>query len=300
MEDEGAGEEVVGNGTGSMNRRERIEMRVAGKTMMMLLIASLVLIPMAGAQNTGTEMSLWQARRALKEYILTEGGPYGYKKDPNSIRLTEEKFEYDDLAKKPHHFVIDLIHVGRVTLSCPKKDVCNLKNTEGKKNTAALPPLFWYDYKQPFFPLTTPDTFCSPECKRQANAFTGALNELSAFAVDVNNPLHNFPAHAATWRALATKPALPDTVRVRRMMAEDALKNKKPEDALRYYEQGIESYSMWPEGWFNAALVAGELGEYPQAVEFIQNYLELVPDAKDAQSARDQLEIWKIKAQENK
>jgi hypothetical protein len=57
---------------------------------------------------------------------------------------------------------------------------------------------------------------------------------------------------------------------------------------------------MWPEGWFNAALVAGELGEYPEAVEFMQNYLELVPDAKDAQSARDQLEIWKMKAQEKK
>jgi len=275
-------------------------MKQLGKALMILFIASVVLIPMAVAQNTGTEMSLWQARRALKENILTEVGWGGYKYDPNSLHLTEEKFEFDTLSKKPHHFVIDLMHVGHVTLYCPKHDGCHLRNTEGKKNSSALPPLFWEDWKMPFFPLSIPDSTCSTECKRQANAFTGAVNELSAFAVDVNNPLHNFSAHAATWRALATKPALPDAVRVRRMMAEDALKNKKPEDALRYYEQGIESYSMWPEGWFNAALVAGELGDYADAADHLQNYLELVPDAKDAQAARDQLEIWKMKAREKK
>jgi tetratricopeptide (TPR) repeat protein len=274
-------------------------MKRLGKAMMILFIASVVLIPMAEAQNTGTEMSLWQARRALKENVS-----YGWlnmqKIDPNSFRLNEEQIEFDLLTKKPHHLEIDLMHVGRVTLSCPNQAGCGLKNTEGKKNSSALPPLYWDDYKGAFTPFKNTYTLCSPECRTQANAFTGAVNELSAFALDVNNPLHNFPAHAATWRALTTKPALPDTVRVRRMMAEDALKNKKPEDALRYYEQGIESYAMWPEGWFNAALVAGELGDYADAADHLQNYLELVPDAKDAQAARDQLEIWKMKAREKK
>ena len=278
-------------------------MKQLGKAMMILFIASVVLIPMAGAQNTGTEMSLWQARRFLTKNISTKDGLYGYEIAPNSFHLTEEKIEFDSVDKKPHHYVIDLMHLGHVTLSCPKHDPCYLRNTEGKKNSSALPlEGSWSDWKEPFFPffVTMPYSLCSDECKKHANAIVDALNELSAFAVNVNNPLHNFPTHAATWRALATKPAQPDVVRVRRMMAEDALKNKKPEDALRYYEQGIESYPMWPEGWFNAALVAGELGEYPEAAEFMQNYLELVPDAKDAQSARDQLEIWKMKAQEKK
>ena len=83
-------------------------------------------------------------------------------------------------------------------------------------------------------------------------------------------------------------------------MAEDAIKNQKPEKALTYYEQALDEYSTWPEGWFNAALVAGELGLYSDATDYMQNYLELVPDAKDAQSARDQLEIWKMKAREKK
>lgn len=131
-------------------------MKQLGKAMMILFIAGGVLIPMAGAQNTGTEMSLWQARRALKENILTEYGWNGDKKDPNSFHLTDEKFEFDTLSKKPHHYVIDLMHVGRVTLSCPKKYGCNLKNTEGKKNTEALPPLYWDDYKDPMFPFLIP------------------------------------------------------------------------------------------------------------------------------------------------
>jgi tetratricopeptide (TPR) repeat protein len=126
------------------------------------------------------------------------------------------------------------------------------------------------------------------------------LNSLHIYALGPTLPEDDFHKQALAWRALATKPALPDAVRVRRMMAEDAIKNKKPEDALRYYEQGIESYPMWPQGWFNAAVVAGELGRYDDAVEYMQNYLELVPDAKDAQTARDQMEMWKIRAQTKK
>jgi tetratricopeptide (TPR) repeat protein len=123
---------------------------------------------------------------------------------------------------------------------------------------------------------------------------------LSAYASDEHVPLREFSQRAAAWRALATKPALPETTRVRRLMAEDALKNQKPEEALKYYEQGLESYPMWPQGWFNAALVAGELGDYDDAADYMQNYLELVPGTPDAQTARDQMEMWKVKATEKK
>ena len=34
------------------------------------------------------------------------------------------------------------------------------------------------------------------------------------------------------------------------------------------------------------------------AAEYMENYLLLTPDAADAQAARDQLEMWKIKANE--
>lgn len=53
----------------------------------------------------------------------------------------------------------------------------------------------------------------------------------------------------------------------------------------------------WAQGWFNAALVAGQLGYYSDAVLYMENYLELTPNAADAASASDQMAVWKYKAQ---
>jgi regulator of sirC expression with transglutaminase-like and TPR domain len=43
-------------------------------------------------------------------------------------------------------------------------------------------------------------------------------------------------------------------------------------------------------------LISAELGLYAEAIEHMQAYLELFPDAADAQSARDQIVIWQDKA----
>jgi regulator of sirC expression with transglutaminase-like and TPR domain len=83
---------------------------------------------------------------------------------------------------------------------------------------------------------------------------------------------------------------------VRRLLAEDAVKNNKPVEALNDYEIGLQSYPTWPEGHFNAALIAAELNDYANAIEHMQSYLELVPTAPDAQAARDQITIWQHKA----
>jgi len=84
------------------------------------------------------------------------------------------------------------------------------------------------------------------------------------------------------------------------LLAEDAVKQNKPGEALNHYETGLELYPTWPQGRFNAALVAAELGFYTEAIEHMQAYLELVPDAQDAQSARDQIVIWQYKTKETK
>lgn len=222
-------------------------------------------------------------------------GSRGDRIDASSFLITNDKVEFDGRSHK-QHFLVDLKQLGSVSVSCRgglrQAPGCVLKDANGNKLTSELSRLYWNDYT--IHLLTTPPA-CSAECERQANAFAEALNKLSSFAMDKNNPLHDFSTHAAEWRALAAKPELPDAVRVRRLMAEDSLKNQKPEDALTYYEQGLEFYPLWPEGWFNAALVAGALGDYSIAIEFMQNYLLLVPGAADAQAARDQVEMWKIK-----
>jgi tetratricopeptide (TPR) repeat protein len=131
-------------------------------------------------------------------------------------------------------------------------------------------------------------------------SLAAALNHLRAFAGDKGAALRVFPQQAAAWRALTAKPPIPEEVRVQGLLAEDAVNKNKPEEALNRYETGLELYPTWPRGRFNAALIAAELGLYANAVEHMQSYLELVPDAPDAQAARDQIAMWQFKVEETK
>ncbi len=104
-----------------------------------------------------------------------------------------------------------------------------------------------------------------------------------------------FQEEARVWRALPVKPALSEAARRFKILAEDAIQNKNFEEAVDYYEQGLAVSPLWPEGQFNAALLYGDLQIYGQAVLHMKRYLELSPDAQDAQAARGQVIIWKEK-----
>jgi tetratricopeptide (TPR) repeat protein len=282
-------------------------MKVAGKTITVLLAMTVMMAPMARSQQQ-PEMSYRQAQRAIMRAMsyskVTISGPH--EPHPDNVRLTQDTLEFD---AKDRHFTIPLKGLRKLTTDC-NEYACEIIE-EGSKNHYGDCFLTKYNTEKKWARLDfgfegfDKGKICSQaqnhdECMNAASQFAAALNGLHIYALRPTTPDEDFQKQAMAWRALAEKPALPDAVRVRRMMAEDAIKNKKPEDALRYYEQTLEEYSTWPEGWFNAALVAGELGRYSDATDYMQNYLELVPDAKDAQSARDQLEIWKIKAQEKR
>jgi tetratricopeptide (TPR) repeat protein len=147
-----------------------------------------------------------------------------------------------------------------------------------------------------YFDCDRKGTEKNAESMQRADRFAKDLNRLHAFALSHPAGLGDLHQQAAEWRALTAKPPLPEEVRVRRLLAEDAVKNQKPIEALNDYEIGLEFYPTWPEGHFNAALIAAELGDFASAVEHMQSYLELVPNASDAQAARDQITIWQHKA----
>jgi hypothetical protein len=113
--------------------------------------------------------------------------------------------------------------------------------------------------------------------------------------VDDAAPFASFRLKAREWRALPVKPLLPEQAQQFRVLAEDALRNKEFQKAADYYEQGLAITPLWPQGQFNAAILAGELGTYSRAVLHMKRYLELSPDAADAQSAREQMIIWQSK-----
>ena len=272
----------------------------------LLFIPALGIVAYAQAPASQAKMmSIWQARRAIttkpNDKVVAYGG---YR----SIRFSADGFEYDVLTpKKPPVTVkVDLTAAPMVMTHC-KKYGCWIDDQSGRpfpKNTGLksyLDSQRWLDVgsgqSSCLFCDSTPYT-CSAECVHAAESFAAAFNVLQAFAKDTNAPLRTFPPRAVTWRTLATKPPIPEEVRIQRLMAEDAVKANKPGEALNYYENGIELYPTWPEGNFNAALIAGELGYYADAIEHMQAYLELVPDAADAQAARDKILIWQVKSKQ--
>lgn len=102
----------------------------------------------------------------------------------------------------------------------------------------------------------------------------------------------DFQQKAAAWRALPQKPPLSEEVRRERVLAENAVREKDLNRALDHYEAGLKLNPVWPEGHFNAALLYGERREYDKAVWHMHAYLELLPNALDAQQARDQISVW--------
>ena len=134
----------------------------------------------------------------------------------------------------------------------------------------------------------------------EAQALAEALNRLRSAARGEDqesrgDAWREFQQKAAAWRALAEKPAISEEVRRHRVLAENAVKENRFDSAVEEYEAGLEITPTWPEGHFNAALLCAEMGYYSEAMHHMHAYLELVPEAPDAQQARDQVVIWEAK-----
>jgi tetratricopeptide (TPR) repeat protein len=137
-----------------------------------------------------------------------------------------------------------------------------------------------------------------------ARGFADAVNAMKYYAsgsdVADDVPIFaKFQEDAKAWRALPDKPALPEDVQRFRVAAEDAFNNKDLSKAVGYYEQGLAIEPLWSQGQYNVALLYGELQLYDQAGLHMKRYLELVPDAKNADFARNKMYLWEVKAKEN-
>jgi hypothetical protein len=190
-------------------------------------------------------------------------------------------------AAETTHYVIDLTTLATITYECIDKrtgaihkDICDVR-VGGQKSPPEVAAMFGY---------------CGSRYSCENFFLAKMLNRVREFSLQTNSPLHNFSQAAAAWRALPQRPPISDAVRVQRMLAEEALKQGQPYMALYYYESGLEKDPLWPEGYFNAALVAASLEIYEQAAEHMHAYLELMPNAPDAQKARDQIAMWQYKA----
>jgi tetratricopeptide (TPR) repeat protein len=128
------------------------------------------------------------------------------------------------------------------------------------------------------------------------NAYSGAtwaaayLYQLSFVPPE---PLGYFEGEAKKYRNAETKPILPESVREFKVRAESAVAEKRFVDAVEAYDRALQIAPWWTEGHFNVALILSELKVYGLAIEEMERYLLLVPEAADARQAQDKIYTWK-------
>lgn len=101
---------------------------------------------------------------------------------------------------------------------------------------------------------------------------------------------------ATKYRALATKPALPEEVRRFKVQAEFLIAQKRYPEAIKLYADALKVAPWWPDGRFNRAMLLAETRRYREAIQEMGRFLALEPHAPDAREAQDNIYRWESMA----
>ncbi len=91
---------------------------------------------------------------------------------------------------------------------------------------------------------------------------------------------------------LKENPPLPESARRAFIQAGNLAEKGDYLKALDSYEEVIQICPWYPDSYFNCALLRAETKNYALAVENMKKYLQLVPDASDARTAKDKIYEW--------
>lgn len=87
---------------------------------------------------------------------------------------------------------------------------------------------------------------------------------------------------------------LPEEARKYAVRAEEYTKEVKFDEAIQEYKRALRIAPFFPDLYRAIALNYGGLKAYRQAIEYMNIYLELYPDAPDARVARDEIYRWEV------
>ena len=104
-----------------------------------------------------------------------------------------------------------------------------------------------------------------------------------------------FADAARRWQAANPKPPMPEEALRHKVIAEAAFEDKNFQKAVDEYEAALQIYPTWPVGQYLCATIEGQLGDYMDAIAHMQDYLALLPDAPNAEKAKEQIWIWQDK-----
>jgi len=131
--------------------------------------------------------------------------------------------------------------------------------------------------------------------KRFADALFFIQQQVKNVMKDYDERLVLFEPIAARYRALATKPTVSEEQRKLIVQANVLAQQKQYDKAISRYQEVIKlDQTVYPEAYFNMALLAAQDNLPVTAIFFMRHYLLLKPDAKDARSAKDKIYEWEF------
>ncbi|MFA7346390.1 MAG: tetratricopeptide repeat protein [Desulfurivibrionaceae bacterium] len=105
--------------------------------------------------------------------------------------------------------------------------------------------------------------------------------------------LEVFKEKAAKYRASKIKPQVSEAQRKFIVQANAFTQKKDYAGAIDRYNKAIELDPVsYPEAYFNLALLSAQEDRFKSAIGYMEKYLLLAPDAKDARSAQDKIYEW--------
>ena len=133
------------------------------------------------------------------------------------------------------------------------------------------------------------------KAQKAADALFFMQQALKKFEEEQQNKLARFEPIAAQYRALASKPSVPEEQRRLIVQANALSQQKKYDKAIEQYLKALElNPTSFPAAYFNLALLNEKLNRPLSAIIYMKHYLLLEPQAKDARSAQDKIYEWEL------
>jgi tetratricopeptide (TPR) repeat protein len=151
-------------------------------------------------------------------------------------------------------------------------------------------------------PPTSVDLNCRGQKLSVWNSEQGSKTLVAAWKTMLAGPVDS-PEQAATFEAAVAKyradPAgfvLPEAAHALKVQAESAVREKRYWDAADRFSKALAISPAWAPGHFNLALIYGELELPGLAIQEMNKYLNLEPNAPDARAVQDKIYEWQDKA----
>lgn len=219
-------------------------------------------------------MSASKARKQIKELLETQYGPAG-----RTARVARLDFRPDGvlvLMERPGGYLRKVFY----EFSKPQ--------TFQVTNRGAL----WGVYEE-CWEIGIDSCWNHEDGQGYAREFADALYALKVGGGGVpEKEANDFHSIALDYRKKDPKPKLPQATIELKKQAESAAKAGRYNSAIDFYTEALSATPWWPYGHYNLAFLLEQQNRKDEAAGEMKKFLDLVPDAVEAEKAKEKIKFW--------